>query len=103
MKLPSVAMAVFAVSSFSASGYADQPKIIAISSTNGLYEDFATQTAGLLENGVPGNRLGGLGSGLTYIGGDLFLALPDRGATPSPSMPAPTTRSSTSIASTPST
>jgi hypothetical protein len=58
---------------------ADQPKLIAISSTSGLYEDFATQTAGLLENGVPGNRFGGIGSGLTYIGGDLFLALPDRG------------------------
>src|SRR5262249_48952099 len=55
------------------------PSIIAISSTSGLYEDFATQTAGLLENGVPGNRLGGLGSGLTWMGGDLFLALPDRG------------------------
>src|SRR5262249_884471 len=43
------------------------------------YEDFATQTARPLENGVPGNRLGGLGSGLTYIGNNTFLALPDRG------------------------
>jgi hypothetical protein len=59
--------------------FAAQPKIVAISSISGLYEDFATRTAGLLENGVPGNRLGGLGSGLTYLGGDLFLALPDRG------------------------
>jgi hypothetical protein len=33
---------------------ADQPTLIAISSISGQYEDFATQTAGLLENGVPG-------------------------------------------------
>src|SRR5262249_62033796 len=36
-------------------------------------------TAGLLENGIPGNRLGGMGSGLAYAGGNTFLALPDRG------------------------
>ena len=28
---------------------------------------------------MPGNRLGGLGSGLAYLGGDFFLGLPDRG------------------------
>ena len=28
---------------------------------------------------MPGNRLGGIGSGLAYLGGDLFVALPDRG------------------------
>jgi hypothetical protein len=59
--------------------YAAEPVLVAIGSINGLYEDFATQTAGLLANNVPGNRLGGLGSGLTYLGGDWFLALPDRG------------------------
>ncbi|MEO7787631.1 MAG: esterase-like activity of phytase family protein [Sphingomicrobium sp.] len=32
-----------------------------------------------LENGLPGNILGGLGSGLTYAGGNQFLATPDRG------------------------
>jgi hypothetical protein len=58
---------------------ADQPKLIAIGSMSGLYEDFAARTAGLLENGVPGNRLGGLGSGLTWAGGQLFLGVPDRG------------------------
>ncbi len=31
------------------------------------------------ENGVRGNRLGGIGSGLAYLGGDYFVALPDRG------------------------
>jgi hypothetical protein len=55
------------------------PFIIAIGSIDGLYEDFATNTAAPLENNLPGNRLGGLGSGLTWIGGDYFLGLPDRG------------------------
>jgi hypothetical protein len=32
-----------------------------------------------LENGVPDNILGGLGSGIAYAGGDTFLAVPDRG------------------------
>jgi hypothetical protein len=32
-----------------------------------------------LENGVPANYLGGLGSAITYAGGNTFLALPDRG------------------------
>lgn len=41
--------------------------------------DLAAQTAAALGNGVPGNRLGGLGSGLAYAGCGTFLALPDRG------------------------
>lgn len=32
-----------------------------------------------LENGVPANSLGGFGSAITYVGGNEFLALPDRG------------------------
>ncbi len=32
-----------------------------------------------LENGVPANALGGLGSGLAYASGNTFLGLPDRG------------------------
>src|SRR5215510_8816146 len=54
------------------------PFIIAIGSIDGSYEDFATRTAAPLENHLPGNRLGGIGSGLTWIGGDFFLGLPDR-------------------------
>jgi len=53
--------------------------LIAIGGISGTYEDLARQTAAPLENGVPGNRLGGLGSGLAYAGGTTFLALPDRG------------------------
>jgi hypothetical protein len=63
----------------SASVHAAPPVLVAIGSVSGFYEDFATQTAAPLDNGVAGNRLGGLGSGLTYLGGDWFLALPDRG------------------------
>ncbi|WP_294335098.1 esterase-like activity of phytase family protein [uncultured Sphingomonas sp.] len=37
-----------------------------------------------LENGLPANILGGLGSGLTYAGGNVFLAVPDRGPNATP-------------------
>ncbi|MBI1422943.1 MAG: pyruvate-binding protein [Gammaproteobacteria bacterium] len=53
--------------------------LIAVGSIDGRYEDLSSQTAAPLENGVPGNRLGGLGSGFAYAGGTTFLALPDRG------------------------
>ena len=33
---------------------------------------------GTLENGLPGNILGGIGSGLAYAGGNTFIATPDR-------------------------
>jgi hypothetical protein len=62
-----------------AGGSRHEPRLVAMGSVSGLYQDFATRTAALLENGMPGNRLEGLGSGLTYLGGDEFLALPDRG------------------------
>ena len=63
---------------------AGPPVLIAVGSMSPDYEDFATQTAGLLENHLPGNRLGGMGSGLAYLGGDLFVALPDRGPNAKP-------------------
>lgn len=40
--------------------------------------------SGMLENGVAGNRFDGTGSGLAYAGGDVFLALPDRGPNAKP-------------------
>jgi len=58
--------------------------LIAIGSVSGSYEDFAIETAGPLENGVPGNRLGGIGSGLAYAGCNTFFALPDRGPNAKP-------------------
>lgn len=39
---------------------------------------------GTLENGLPANILGGIGSGLTYAGGNTFLAVPDRGPNATP-------------------
>ena len=54
-------------------------ELIAIGSVSGTYEDLSAETAAPLENGVPGNRLGGLGSGIAYAGGTTFLTVPDRG------------------------
>lgn len=58
------------------------PTLIAIGTLNG-----AGDLSGLgapMENGVPGDILGGLGSGLAYAGGNTFLALPDRGPNATP-------------------
>lgn len=39
---------------------------------------------GTLENGLPANVLGGIGSGITYAGGNTFYAVPDRGPNATP-------------------
>ena len=71
-----LAAAATAVTTLSAHAAVD---LIAIGSMSGTYEDLSGRTAAPPENGVAGNRLGGIGSGLAYAGGDIFLALPDRG------------------------
>ena len=56
--------------------------LIAVGSLTGSAAGANTDLSGLsapLENGVAGNFLGGLGSGLAWAGGNTFLALPDRG------------------------
>ena len=53
--------------------------LIATGTIDGNYEDQDSQTAAPLENGVAGNKLGGIGSGFAYAGGTTFVALPDRG------------------------
>ena len=53
--------------------------LIAIGSVSGAYGDLSTERSAPLENGVAGNRLGGLGSGIAYAGGTTFLTVPDRG------------------------
>src|SRR5215813_7084101 len=58
--------------------------LIGFGSISGTYEDLSKKTAAPLENGAAGNRLGGIGSGLAYAGGDTFLALPDRGPNAAP-------------------
>jgi len=40
--------------------------------------------SGTLEDGLPANILGGLGSGFAHAGGNTFLALPDRGPNATP-------------------
>ena len=56
-----------------------QGRLLATAGLDGTYQDLAPRTAAPLENGVAGNLLGGLGSGLAYAGGNTFLVLPDRG------------------------
>lgn len=54
-------------------------ELVAIGSLDAHGGDLSSATAGPLENGAPGNLLGGLGSGLAYAGCETFLGLPDRG------------------------
>jgi len=53
--------------------------LIAVGQLDGHLLDKSKDTAGKLENGAPGNLLGGLGSGIAYAGCHTFLAVPDRG------------------------
>jgi len=53
--------------------------LIAIGTLSGNTSDLSTQTAAPLENGAPGNLLGGIGSGIAYAGCNTLLAVPDRG------------------------
>ncbi|TGQ54300.1 pyruvate-binding protein, partial [Mesorhizobium sp. M4B.F.Ca.ET.211.01.1.1] len=53
--------------------------LIAVSQLGGLTGDLSKETAAPLENGVAGNLLGGLGSGIAYAGCHTFVAVPDRG------------------------
>lgn len=55
------------------------PQLIAIGTLSGTQRDLSSQTATALENGVAGNLLGGVGSGLAWAGGNSFIATPDRG------------------------
>jgi len=68
------AAALFAMSSAHAT-----VDLIAIGQLSGTSLDRSKETAGKLENGAPGNLLGGLGSGMAYAGCHTFLAVPDRG------------------------
>src|SRR5215831_19520322 len=64
---------------FSAPAVHASPVLIAIGSLPSDISDQSTATAGLLESGVAGNLLGGIGSGLAWAGGNTFIAVPDRG------------------------
>jgi hypothetical protein len=62
--------------------------LVAIGTLSGHGGDLSRETAAPLENGLPGNLLGGLGSGLAFAGGNTFFALPDRGPNATPYNPA---------------
>jgi len=53
--------------------------LIATGTLDGHGADLSSETAAPLENGAPGNLLGGLGSGIAYAGCNTLLAVPDRG------------------------
>lgn len=53
--------------------------LIAIGSLDAGVADLSAATAAPLENGVPGNLFGGIGSGIAYAGCNTLLAVPDRG------------------------
>ena len=74
--LPAVIATLCAATSAQAAITSGQ--LIAIGSLSGTAADLSGLT-GLLENGVAGNLLGGIGSGLAYAGGNTFIATPDRG------------------------
>lgn len=69
----SVALAATAAPAFAA------VELIAVGQLSGTLLDRSKSTGGPLENGAPGNLLGGLGSGLGYAGCNTFVAVPDRG------------------------
>ena len=79
--LLSVAIASLCTSHF-AQASITSGQLIAIGTLNGssagVNKDLSGLT-GLLENGIAGNFLGGIGSGLAYAGGNTFIATPDRG------------------------
>ncbi len=58
-------------------GLASAAPLLAIGSLNGAHDK--SGLAGTLENGLPADVLGGMGSALAWAGGNTFLALPDRG------------------------
>ena len=58
------------------------PVLLATGTLTGSSAGAGVDLSGLtaaLENGVPGNALGGIGSGLAWAGGSTFIAVPDRG------------------------
>src|SRR5262249_38137047 len=72
---------------FSAWQTSAQVKLIAKGTLSGSRAGVNADLSGLhydLENGLPANLLGWLGSGLTYVSGKPFLALPDRGPNAKP-------------------
>ena len=84
MKKSSISAALFALTLVTASSCRLEAQVSLLAkgtltgSRAGSYADLSG-LKGTLENGVPADLLGGLGSGIAHVSGDRFLALPDRG------------------------
>ena len=76
---PAIASRGSAAARSTPGGSAESIDLVAIGHISGNRADRSQATAAPLENGVAGNLLGGLGSGLEYAGFGVFLAVPDRG------------------------
>lgn len=70
--LPALLLGAFAATPANAA-----VNLIAIGTLNGTAD--LSGLTGALENGLAGDVLGGMGSGLAYAGGNYFIAVPDRG------------------------
>jgi hypothetical protein len=84
MKRRILPLAILTCGALAASGvaFAQTLPLVAVGNLTQSRAGSYTDLSGLsytLENGAPANLLGGLGSGITYAGGNTFLALPDRG------------------------
>ena len=71
-------LAALLVAIFSAHSAQAAPILLASGSLSANAADLSG-LSGALENGVAGNVLGGIGSGLAWAGGSTFVATPDRG------------------------
>jgi hypothetical protein len=77
MRCSSTLKAALLLSVFAVAPARADVSLLAIGTLDGTTD--LSGLTGTLENGVPANILGGLGSGNAYAGGDTFLAVPDRG------------------------
>lgn len=84
-KTPSLSAALLSMTTFGVAATLSAPAQVTLlakgtltGSRAGSYADLSG-LKGALENGVPGDLLGGLGSGLAHVAADTFLAVPDRG------------------------
>ena len=80
--LKKIASTLLITSVLAAGGANATVSLLAIGTLDGSFAGHEVDMSGLtgtLENGLPANVLGGLGSGLAYAGGNVFLGLPDRG------------------------
>jgi Esterase-like activity of phytase len=78
LRRSTLTLSVWSVLALSARANAETD-LIAIGELGGDHQDLARHTSAPLENGIAGNLLGGIGSGLAYAGDSIFLGLPDRG------------------------